>query len=472
MEKNRQLSRFVSQRGNPIDLIVSESQLQRFLSQEWREKSKRIAGENGLTIEHTTGYWHFNFMRRGRRYHKTLGRYPCVSLQQAREICREIREAIIAGRAESAVSQVRKNEQPAKLIHKKTIDSLVSDYFIYRLNSLKETGTNKAPVKAVHRMQNLYESYLSEVLGDLEPKAVKNSHVIRALSGITHSETTRKKTKSELSLMMKWFVASGYIDADELHLDWGLINASLVPCNSVRKNYPRLSIEDVPRFVADLVRKHATDYETITTYATLLFLLTAQRVGNFLDYDQPLVGVTASRFSTWADVDFDRKIWTIQPECMKVTQSRNNLVRPLRIPLSNQTIDVLKSIREFWLVRGVRLTEKSFVVPKFDNSQRPHKSYSIRKLIRQLHQEAIAQGNRGYFDPDQPNKIATTHGFRSTFQDWCVSQGYSSIYVDKALAHIEESSVRRAYQRSDFVEERRDMMQAWATYCFSKTKLK
>ena len=160
MEKNRQLPRFVSQRGNPIDLIVSESQLQRFLSQEWREKSKRIAGENGLTIEHTTGYWHFNFMRRGRRYHKTLGRYPCVSLQQAREICREIREAIIAGRAESVVSQVRKNEQPAKLIHKKTIDSLVSDYFIYRLNSLKEAGTNKAPVKAVHRMQNLYESYL------------------------------------------------------------------------------------------------------------------------------------------------------------------------------------------------------------------------------------------------------------------------------------------------------------------------
>ena len=69
------MPRFVSQRANPIDLIVSESQLQRFLSQEWREKSKRIAGENGLTIEHSTRYWHFNFMRQGRRYHKTLGRY-------------------------------------------------------------------------------------------------------------------------------------------------------------------------------------------------------------------------------------------------------------------------------------------------------------------------------------------------------------------------------------------------------------
>lgn len=38
MERNRQLPRFVSQRGNPIDLIISESQLQRFLSQEWREE--------------------------------------------------------------------------------------------------------------------------------------------------------------------------------------------------------------------------------------------------------------------------------------------------------------------------------------------------------------------------------------------------------------------------------------------------
>lgn len=156
MERNRQLPRFVSQRGNPIDLIISESQLQRFLSQEWREKSKRIAGENGLTIEHSTRYWHFNFMRQGRRYHKTLGRYPCVSLQQAKEICREIREAIIAGRTESVVSPVREKEQSPKLIHRKTIDSLVSDYFIYRLNSLKEAGTNKTPVKAVHRMQNLY----------------------------------------------------------------------------------------------------------------------------------------------------------------------------------------------------------------------------------------------------------------------------------------------------------------------------
>lgn len=122
-------------------------------------------------------------MRQGRLYHKTLGQYPCVSLQQAKEICREIREAIIAGQTESFVSPIREKEQPPKLIHRKRIDTLVSDYFIYRLNSLKAAGTNKTPVKAVHRMQNLYESYLSEVLGDLEPKAVKNSHVIRALSG-------------------------------------------------------------------------------------------------------------------------------------------------------------------------------------------------------------------------------------------------------------------------------------------------
>jgi integrase len=318
-------------------------------------------------------------------------------------------------------------------------------------------------------MEYQYQKFIAPVIGNLQPMEIANRHIITILSSITDSETTRTKTQAVLSLLLQWLVTQNYIDVDESRINWQLIRKALPPCTSTSKNYPRMAIEDVPRFVALALSPQETDYDTITGIAAVLLLLTAQRAGNFLEMDSQPTGEASGWFSKWRDIDLQRRVWTIPPECLKISRSANNRqVRPLRIPLAEQTVDVLMLIRKFWRRRGIELGPDDFVVPKFDDFSRPHKSCSVRLFIQRVHQADLDSGGKGFFDPEQPGRIATTHGFRSDFEDWCISQDYSSLYADKALAHELPNKVQKAYQRNDFLEERRPMMTAWASYCASQ----
>jgi integrase len=58
----------------------------------------------------------------------------------------------------------------------------------------------------------------------------------------------------------------------------------------------------------------------------------------------------------------------------------------------------------------------------------------------------------------------TVHGFRSTFRDWTADTGKPGDLAEAALAHISGNQVKRAYQRSDLLDARRGLMQAWADY--------
>ncbi|WP_425540464.1 tyrosine-type recombinase/integrase, partial [Shigella flexneri] len=61
-----------------------------------------------------------------------------------------------------------------------------------------------------------------------------------------------------------------------------------------------------------------------------------------------------------------------------------------------------------------------------------------------------------------------SHGFRSTFRDWCSEQGYSRDLAERALAHTLKNKVEAAYHRTDLLEQRVPMMQAWADYVMSQ----
>ena len=65
---------------------------------------------------------------------------------------------------------------------------------------------------------------------------------------------------------------------------------------------------------------------------------------------------------------------------------------------------------------------------------------------------------------DAAGRTATAHGFRSTFRDWASEQGYPREIAERALAHTIKSSTEAAYHRTDLLEQRRDMMEAWSHY--------
>jgi len=65
---------------------------------------------------------------------------------------------------------------------------------------------------------------------------------------------------------------------------------------------------------------------------------------------------------------------------------------------------------------------------------------------------------------DTPRRVATAHGFRSSFHDWASEQGYARDLAERALAHTVANKVEAAYHRTDLLEQRRPLMEAWAKH--------
>ena len=133
----------------------------------------------------------------------------------------------------------------------------------------------------------------------------------------------------------------------------------------------------------------------------------------------------------WNEFDFDAMIWSIPPE-----RRKDGKPYPFRVPLSKQAFRLLERI-------GIR-TEG----PVFPSRYYPERSMRMENVSSVMRR--IAPGE------------ATMHGFRSTFRDWAAESGVDHIVAEKCLSHATGNAVEQAYQRSDLLEQRRPVMQAWA----------
>jgi integrase len=88
---------------------------------------------------------------------------------------------------------------------------------------------------------------------------------------------------------------------------------------------------------------------------------------------------------------------------------------------------------------------------------------SISAVMRWMQEAQAKAGEAGYLDPAS-KRPAVLHGLRSTFRQWTAEREYPRDMAEIALAHFVGSEVERAYQRSDMLDRRRDMMAAWASF--------
>ncbi|WGS43457.1 integrase [Burkholderia sp. JSH-S8] len=68
---------------------------------------------------------------------------------------------------------------------------------------------------------------------------------------------------------------------------------------------------------------------------------------------------------------------------------------------------------------------------------------------------------------DTPDRVATARGLRSSFRDWASEHGYARDLAERALAHTVKNQVEAAYHRTDLLEQRRPLMEAWAQHIYS-----
>jgi integrase len=148
--------------------------------------------------------------------------------------------------------------------------------------------------------------------------------------------------------------------------------------------------------------------------------------------------------SRWREIDLEKRIWSIPAFDAATGERRMKGGVAHVVPLSDRALEILADME-----RG-RHPGSDFVFC----GEQPGRSLSGTAL-RMLHARMLV----GY----------TIHGYRSCFKDWCSDVGgFPDELSEVALAHQVGTAARRAYARSDMIERRRAMMQAWADFCSGK----
>jgi hypothetical protein len=125
------------------------------------------------------------------------------------------------------------------------------------------------------------------------------------------------------------------------------------------------------------------------------------------------------------------------------------------VPLSAAAVALLKSLR--------RMGKSEFVFPAPRGGTLS--DAAMGAIIDSMHEADLKRGGIGYLDPSR-DKIATPHGFRSSFRDWAADVAYfPSEVIEHALAHKLKDKAEAAYQRGTLLMKRAKLMKEWASYC-------
>jgi integrase len=230
---------------------------------------------------------------------------------------------------------------------------------------------------------------------------------------------TASRVKQRCHKVMKWCLAHGLVPGNPVD-----VVAHLLPQQEAARDrtthQPAMPWRDIPAFVTKL---RAGAY-SITRALLEFVILTAARSGE-------------ARAMMWDEVDLEARVWTVPANRMKAKASH-------RVPLPERAVEILAFQRDrhpdaelvFPSPRGLVLSDMALT--KFLRDQKAHSS--------------------------EAGRAATAHGFRSSFRDWASENAYPRDLAERALAHTIKNQTEAAYHRTDLLEQRRTMMEAWSKH--------
>lgn len=372
-------------------------------------------GITGLTLHPSTtkgrGKWVFRYVSpvTGKRRNAGLGIYPEISIAEAGNQARLMREQLARG---LDPLEIKKEEASKPAIP--TVEIAARQVHEQLLPGWRNPKHGKQWISTL-------EQYAFPIIGRQPINAITPAHIASVLQPIwLEIPETATRVKQRLHAVMAWAWAHGFCQANPVDVVDKLL--PLQPSKAIRTQHqPAMDWRELPAFY----QQHLANAERFDVSRALLsfVILTACRSGE-------------ARKMRWEELDLDAAIWTIPADRMK-TQVVH------RVPLSLQAMAVLDK------VRGLH-GEWVFPSPR---KQVPLTDMALTTLLRRVEAPSTT-----------PGRLATAHGFRSTFRDWCSEQGYPRDLAERALAHLIQNKVEAAYHRTDLLDQRRPMMDAWAEF--------
>ena len=222
---------------------------------------------------------------------------------------------------------------------------------------------------------------------------------------------TAQRVRQRIGAVMKWAVAQGYREDNPA----GDAISAALPRNGTRVRHQRaLPHAEV---AAALSRIRSSGASPSTKLCVELLVLSACRSGEV-------------RRARWSEFDLEQAIWTIPGD-------RTKSGRQHRVPLSSGAMRVVKQAKALGAGSDV-------VFPGLRG--KPLSEITFPKLFQRLEIGCVP------------------HGMRSSFRDWCSETGVAREVAEASLAHVLKNKVEAAYARSDLLERRREVMEAWSDY--------
>ena len=267
-----------------------------------------------------------------------------------------------------------------------------------------------------HRQQwrNTLRDYAYPVIGSLSISEINTPLLLEILDPIWRTKTeTATRVRQRIEKILDGATVEGLF-AKPNPAKWkGHLSHLLPDPNKIRtvKHQPSMPYQDVPAFVANLRQREALSARLLE-----FVILTASRQSE-------------ARLATHDEIDVDEKIWTIPATRMKASREH-------RVPLTNRMLEIIDECE----------TDSGYLFAERGN---PLSINALRMLMKRM--------GVGEYTP---------HGFRSSFRNWCSSDGPNGNFEiwESALSHTVGTSVTAAYLRSDHLCDRRRLMQGWETY--------
>ena len=350
--------------------------------------------------------WNFNYRHpvTKNRINMALGSYPEVSLAQARKKTVEARELLAQGIDPKAQRNELQEAKRAETEH--TFENVATAWF-----ELKKDSVTPAYAEDIWRSLTLhvFPSMKSTPLSEVNaPMVIKLLRPIEAKGSLE----TVKRVSQRLNEIMTYGVNSGMIFANPLS---GIRAVFKKP---KKENMAALPPEELPELMMEIANASIKR----TTRCLIEWQLHTMT--------RPAEAAT----TRWADIDFDKRIWTIPAERMKKR-------RPHTIPLTEHALSLLETLKP-------HSGHREYVFPSDRNPRTHANSQTANMALKRM----------GFQDR------LVSHGMRSMASTILNEQGWDPELIEVALAHVDKDEVRSAYNRADYIERRRPLMAWWSEH--------
>ena len=397
----------------------------KILNAKSKDKQYKIFDGKGLfVLIHPNGskYFRWEYKYEGKRKTLALGIYPETTLRHARDERLKARKLVHEGSDPVKVRRMLKSEKKLELKAERGLDQLSFENVAmgwWKRQSLNQT--EKHAREARRSLENHVFPHIGfKRIDEITTKEVKS--LLLDLEGQGKGETShrvqqRLRSVFQYAIMQEWTDRNPASDLHKL-------------LNPVKKQQMKaLPLKEFPNYLQRLDEDNL-ELHLITRAALKLIVMLFVRTRELIE-------------AKWEEVDLESATWRIPAERMKLRVEH-------LVPLPNQALSLFQDLQK---ITG----ESEFVFPGDRNPKQPMSNNTL------LYGGIYRMGLRSR---------ATIHGFRSLASSILNESGkWNPDAIERQLAHSEKDQVRAAYNRANYLDERRRMMQWYADY-LDEIKLK